>query len=90
MIKKIFAVLYILILFTGCTEYRENSVDSEKKPISVTEKTNSGEQFDFPEESTAYNKIFEITDNKAAEPNSETEEISGLIKNELLNFNHIT
>ncbi|MCI6581043.1 MAG: hypothetical protein MSH15_03500 [Oscillospiraceae bacterium] len=89
MIKKIFAVLYILILFTGCTEYRENSVDSEKKPILVTEKTNSGEQFDFPEESTAYNKIFEITDNKAAEPNSETEEISGLIKNELLNFNHI-
>ena len=43
MIIKIFVVLYILILFTGCTEYRENSVDSEKKPISVTEKTNSGE-----------------------------------------------
>lgn len=89
MIKNFFIILSILIFLTGCTGYRKYIHDSDENSIIVTEIISVDEQLDFPEESTMYNKISDITDNQTTEINSDTEEISDLIKNELLNFNHI-
>lgn len=89
MIKNFFIILSILILLTGCTGYRKYIHNSDENSIIVTEIISVDEQLDFPEESTMYNKISDITDNQTTEINSDTEEISDLIKNELLNFNHI-